>query len=343
MATKRGRPISTSNADDERVSRVREQNRARRREYDARKRAQRALQTRVTRPQLQQGERIIQLGFQDEEIEPTPNALGLRLQNVTIGQDFAGALAQRNAIEVDEHDTLYDDPPPPRSVPGDSLPTQPIARTDGLRTGSHESVAPRDPPRSQAERHTTTLGLDAVRPSLSPTPSTSTRGRRTRTLRGTLRHPAGHTRLPLSTSPLSETTITRFFTRRIGQDPFQQNRSLSLPAAPVLPLAFVPPRPDEVPGSSLAAPRIRNTSSPPPHIFTHSLLLVHLDPEFNNLPPLDLVRCDQTLRKTTQSALAESGKTLALYCIQMSGMALVTTGKILALSCMVTMITPIRL
>jgi hypothetical protein len=93
MATKRGRPISTTNLEDERLNRVREQNRLRQREYNARRGAQRAPSTRVTQQQLQQGETIIQLGFKDEEIQPTSDTLGLRLQNLTVGQDFAGALA----------------------------------------------------------------------------------------------------------------------------------------------------------------------------------------------------------------------------------------------------------
>jgi hypothetical protein len=56
-----------------------------------------------TQKQLQQGEQIVNFAF----AAVTSTQLGLRVQGVTLVQDFEDAQHQRHALPCDEHTTLY--------------------------------------------------------------------------------------------------------------------------------------------------------------------------------------------------------------------------------------------
>lgn len=107
MANKRGRP--TVESEDPAVRQRRERTAQRNRNYYARLRAARAAVTPVNVPQLQQGERIVDLAFTDWDAAETLAQLGLRTQGLTLAQDPNAARLQADAVPVDEHDALYDE------------------------------------------------------------------------------------------------------------------------------------------------------------------------------------------------------------------------------------------
>ena len=107
MPNKRGRPLVET--DDPVVRQRRERTAQRTREYYARLRAARAATALVTSEQLQQGERIADLGFTDEDTDAavTLTQLGLRVEGLALPQDASEARLQEGAAHVDEHDALY--------------------------------------------------------------------------------------------------------------------------------------------------------------------------------------------------------------------------------------------
>ena len=107
MPQKRGRPVSE--ADDPILIRQRQLAAARSRTRNSRRRAERQVNLQPTPAQLQQGERIIELGFTDQDAAETLAQLGLRTQGLTLAQDANDARLQQAAVAVDEHDGLYHD------------------------------------------------------------------------------------------------------------------------------------------------------------------------------------------------------------------------------------------
>src|SRR5271154_3404896 len=108
MPPKRGRPVS-HHTDDPVILERRRKNAERQMQYYNRKKAAQAVNTPVKVEQLQQGELIIDLGFTNEDAEPTPSQLGLRVPpDVRLAEDPSNSL-QSGAVEVDEHEGLYQD------------------------------------------------------------------------------------------------------------------------------------------------------------------------------------------------------------------------------------------
>lgn len=111
MTLKRGRP--SLETDDAQLRQRRARDAERRRRYYARnqaaraERAARAAAIQPTAAQLQQGEHIVDLAFNDWDTAETAAALQLRVENLTLAEDPEDARLQRAAIPVDEHDALY--------------------------------------------------------------------------------------------------------------------------------------------------------------------------------------------------------------------------------------------
>ena len=108
MPQKRGRPMSEL-TDDSTLNRQRQLAAARMRDLRDRRRAARGVTAQPTPSQLQQGERIIELGFTDQDAAETLAQLGLRTQGLTLAQDANDARLQQAAVPVDEHEGLYND------------------------------------------------------------------------------------------------------------------------------------------------------------------------------------------------------------------------------------------
>jgi hypothetical protein len=105
MLEKRDR-ASTGSSVEARVVRRRQLANQRLRRFRERQRSNRIVQP--TQEQLQQEERIINLALTEEEdAAVTLTQLGLRVQGVTLVQDFGDAQCQRLAVPRDEHTTLY--------------------------------------------------------------------------------------------------------------------------------------------------------------------------------------------------------------------------------------------
>ena len=103
---KRGRPLS-SNVEDPVVLRRREAWRRQQENRRSRRRTH-AASKQPTQKQLQQGEQILNFAIKEEEYAAvTSTQLGLRVQGVTLAQDFEDARYQRHALPCDEHTTLY--------------------------------------------------------------------------------------------------------------------------------------------------------------------------------------------------------------------------------------------
>ena len=108
MPAKRGRPLSSESSDPA-VQRRRELGRAReKRRYDRQQAARAADGNALSLPQLQQGERVVDLSTSaEEEAAVTLTQLGLRVQDVTLAQDSQDARLQQDSLPIEEHDTLY--------------------------------------------------------------------------------------------------------------------------------------------------------------------------------------------------------------------------------------------
>ena len=105
MPEKRGRPLF-SNVEDLDVLRRREAWRRQQRDRRNRQRTHTATK-KPTQKQLQQGEQIINFVITDEEdAAQTSTELGLRVQDVTLAQNFEDSLRQRHAVPCDEHAIL---------------------------------------------------------------------------------------------------------------------------------------------------------------------------------------------------------------------------------------------
>jgi hypothetical protein len=110
MAPKRGRPISGESGDI-RLDTRRAQVRQRVRELRLRRRAEAGPSVQRTPAQLAQGESIINFTTaEEEEAATTLVQLGLRVQGIVLPQDISAIEEEREATDVDEHQTLY--PPP---------------------------------------------------------------------------------------------------------------------------------------------------------------------------------------------------------------------------------------
>ncbi|KAK5215661.1 hypothetical protein LTR72_011291 [Exophiala xenobiotica] len=216
--SKRGRPIS--HTEDPILRARREAARNRRREFDARRRANATTQPPPTQAQLRQGERVIRFSVSDEDIEPTIPGLGIRLQGLTIGRDLVDAQAQRHATEVPDN-TLHDDADDPIF---DDTTTQPQQASQTVHTGS-SSASRCSLPRQPSETAHAASASSASRHSLPRQPSETAH---VASASSALRHS-----LPPSRAS-SSSDITRFFSRRIGQNPFDAPRSPSLPLPPPL-------------------------------------------------------------------------------------------------------------
>ena len=86
--------------------------RARNQRYQAkRKEAKPPSQPRATPAQLQQGEKIIELGFTEQEQDAAATlaqmSVGLRVQGFTLAQDAEDVRIRQGAMAIDEHHTLY--------------------------------------------------------------------------------------------------------------------------------------------------------------------------------------------------------------------------------------------
>lgn len=131
MPPKRGRP--SLDTDDAALRQRRAQDAERRRRFYARRRAERAeraAQAAAIQPtpaQLQQGEFIMDLPFDNWGATQTLDALQLRVQNMTLAQDAGDARLQQDAIPVNEHDGLYTNtnlsPIPEQPTPNHPIPT----------------------------------------------------------------------------------------------------------------------------------------------------------------------------------------------------------------------------
>ena len=161
MPPKRGRPVS-HHTDDPVILERRRKNAERQMQYYNRKKAAQAVNTPVKVEQLQQGELIIDLGFTNEDAEPTPSQLGLRVPpDVRLAEDPSNSL-QSGAVEVDEHEGLYQD----QEVRNDDYTdyyqvTTPPRQSPTLRPLTPRPLTPRPPtPRPPTPR------------TLTPTPPT---------------------------------------------------------------------------------------------------------------------------------------------------------------------------
>ncbi|KAK5562982.1 hypothetical protein LTR43_011408 [Exophiala xenobiotica] len=201
--SKRGRPIS--HTEDPILRARREAARNRRREFDARRRANATTQPPPTQAQLRQGERVIRFSVSDEDIEPTIPGLGIRLQGLTIGRDLVDAQAQRHATEVPDN-TLHDDADDPIF---DDTTTQPQQASQTVHTGS-SSASRCSLPRQPSETAHAASASSASRHSLPRQPSETAH---VASASSALRHS-----LPPSRAS-SSSDITRFFSRRIDEYP----------------------------------------------------------------------------------------------------------------------------
>jgi hypothetical protein len=100
---KRGRPI-LSNSSDINLLKRRKKERERIQRYRDKKRL--ANNYEQTIQQYNQAETIAEFVPEDIAIS-TPEAIGLRLQDLDIAQDPNDAQLQQKAIEIDEHNSLY--------------------------------------------------------------------------------------------------------------------------------------------------------------------------------------------------------------------------------------------
>src|SRR5271154_6870848 len=161
MPPKRGRPVS-HHTDDPVILERRRKNAERQMQYYNRKKAAQAVNTPIKVEQLQQGELIIDLGFTNEDAEPTPSQLGLRVPpDVRLAEDPSNSL-QSGAVEVDEYEGLYQD----QEVRNDDYTdyyqvTTPPRQSPTLRPLTPRPLTPRPPtPRPPTPR------------TLTPTPPT---------------------------------------------------------------------------------------------------------------------------------------------------------------------------
>src|SRR5271154_4593058 len=171
MPPKRGRPVS-HHTDDPVILERRRKNAERQMQYYNRKKAAQAVNTPVKVEQLQQGELIIDLGFTNEDAEPTPSQLGLRVPpDVRLAEDPSNSL-QSGAVEVDEHEGLYQD----QEVRNDDYTdyyqvTTPPRQSPTLRPLTPRPLTPRPPTPRPPTPRTLTPTPPTPRP-LTPTPPT---------------------------------------------------------------------------------------------------------------------------------------------------------------------------
>jgi hypothetical protein len=97
MPQKRGRPVSEL-SDDCTLNRQRQLAAARMRDLRRRQRPVYRTTVQPTPAQLQQGERIIDLGFTEYDAAETLAQLGLRTQGLTLAQDASNARLQQDAV-----------------------------------------------------------------------------------------------------------------------------------------------------------------------------------------------------------------------------------------------------
>jgi hypothetical protein len=111
MSNKRGRPALETDNVELRQRRARDAERRRnfytRHQADRAERAARAAAIQPTPAQLQQGEMIMDLAFNEWDAAQTLTALQLRVQDMTLAQDSVDARLQPDAIPIDEHEELY--------------------------------------------------------------------------------------------------------------------------------------------------------------------------------------------------------------------------------------------
>lgn len=170
MSSKRGRPQTSDSTTAEVADR---RDAWRRRQQNRRSRiAAQAGPSRPppTRAQLQQGEQLVDLTLNEEEAAAiTLTQLGLRVQGVTIAQDFTQVQDQEGATAVDEHDTLYErhEPPAKSSRASNDRVTPRNFFRQFARRKSPQPESSRQPKRSLSDFYRT---LPARNPSLQPAP-----------------------------------------------------------------------------------------------------------------------------------------------------------------------------
>jgi len=109
MAPKCGRPISLD-TDDPVILRRRQRDAERARQSHYRRKAAREATIAVTLEQFQQSQAIVDVPFIEEDATPTLPQLGIRVsEDILLGQDAENASLQCDAVDVEEHDALYQD------------------------------------------------------------------------------------------------------------------------------------------------------------------------------------------------------------------------------------------
>lgn len=177
MPTKRGRPLSNPDPNPA-IQRAREQARRRRQALIQRRRQDRAATILPSIEQNEQQNLLLEQSFTENHVPSTLLQLGLRVQGLTLAQDFEDAQLQREATDIDEHHTLYDPDrrdhthlleshraPPPQSLPQSlRAPRRPIADffTSNPRSNSFSH------PSSRVPNATLPTSTTPVRPSFSP-------------------------------------------------------------------------------------------------------------------------------------------------------------------------------
>ena len=130
--------------------------------------------------QLQQGERIIELAFTDQDAAETLAQLGLYTQGITLAQDANDVHLQREAVPVNEHERLYTDSylnpifyrsslPPPHLPTQDSIarfftPRQPIPNLPSSLPPRLRDAAPAAIPSPQATRSISAPSYSSITP-----------------------------------------------------------------------------------------------------------------------------------------------------------------------------------